>query len=58
MDALASLGFVIACAALAQNYRLEKRVKELERPIHDEKAKKLLVTKAEVLALIEKSKKS
>lgn len=58
MDALGILGLVVACAALGQVYRLEKRVKEIEKPIHDEKMERMLVTKAEVLALIEKSRKS
>lgn len=58
MEVLGILGLVVACAALGQVYRLEKRVKELEKPIHEQKAEKLLVTKAEALALIEKSKES
>ena len=57
MDGYSLFATIAVIIALVANYRLDKRVKELEEPIKQEKRNKLMITKAEVLKLIEESKK-
>ena len=57
MEGYSALAFVMAAVSLGAIYRLNKRVKELEKPIVQKKREEALITKAEVLSLIEKSKK-
>jgi len=57
MDGYSLFATIAVIIALVAIYRLDKRVKELEEPIKQEKRNKLMITKAEVLKLIEESKK-
>ena len=57
MEGYTVLAFIMAAASLGAIYRLDKRVKELEKPVVQKKREEALMTKAEVLALIEKNKK-
>ena len=57
MDGYSLFATIAVRIALVAIYRLDKRVKELEEPIKQEKRNKLMITKAEVLKLIEESKK-
>lgn len=57
MEDFSLFALIVAVIALGATYRLSKRVKELEEPIKQEKRNKLLITKAEVMKLIEESKK-
>ena len=57
MEDFSLFALIVAVIALGATYRLHKRVKELEEPIKQEKRNKLLITKAEVMKLIEESKK-
>jgi len=57
MDGYSLFATIAVITAFGAIYRLDKRVKELEEPIKQEKRNKLMITKAEVLKLIEESKK-
>jgi len=57
MDGLVIISLIISTIAIGQILELRNRIAELEKPIKEKKAEQTMITRTEVLSLIEKSKK-